>query len=157
MYTTDMPTGGSPINHQTYLTRVGVLALTLAIIGIGIYLVWPRPSATNTNAFNASARAQVITPLSYTDFVGTVTAVDDRVLTIDVPIVNTDGTRFTKSYTVTIAAEATIQRMQLLASGPEYSTIPLTDVAVGDRVQVFGEENLYPLDALTSKKLLKLE
>ncbi len=158
MYTVGMATDkkGFDNNHHPYLTRVSALSLAIAVIGASAFLVWPKTSRRIATPASNSPRGFVVTPQSFTDLVGTVTAITDHQLTVNVPIVSTTGEHIEKMYRVKVTDSTELHSMTVADAGPVLAKISLTDIAVHDRVQVFGSVDLFPLSTFEAKKLYKL-
>lgn len=144
----------TPLTHQQFLNRVAVLALLVSVILLLVILSIGRRRPTPTQTQTRSPIV-VETPQSFTDFIGPVSAVTPAGLEIQMTIVGA-GAATIKTYRVAVDDRTAVQSAQYLPTGPSYKPLAVKDIKVGDRIQVFGSNNLAALTEFTATKILKI-
>lgn len=146
-----------PTNQTNDIQRVVLASLIIAGVGVGIFFLTRRPAQAPTVNSTANRTIAAVTPQSYTMISGTIATIDtaDKKLVVDFPIITATGANQVKPYAVSIGPATLIQTVNQAVAPVEVATIDLAQLAVGDRIDAVGNENLAQLDAFTAVTILK--
>ena len=134
---------------------IGIIILVVA--GLAIMFRPGRQQQTTKTGQTASVAPVAVTPLHFTDFIGTVETVDDQGLTVLVMITESDGQRRQRRYRVGVDAQTTWQLVTITNTGTAVAPLSIGGMKKNDTVQVYGPgQNLYDLKAVTASRLVKL-
>ncbi|GEM_PF-2912127 len=137
--------------------RLALINVAVVALGLGLYFIFHRPTPRQTTINQQPARIAAVTPRAYTMITGTITALDPatKTMTVDFSYIDQAGKNKTKKYNVTAGASTVLQSVNQSSTPAEVATIDFATLAVGDRVDALGEENLAPLDAFTAATVLQ--
>lgn len=141
------------LNWEKRLLLVAVLVAGIMVTAI---LLWPHKKSPSQTTNRATIPLVIATPKSYTDFYGQVAEVSSTLFLVRMEVTSETGQAGTKSYRVLIGRDTIVKEQVDALTGPVYKPLKITDFRVGDRVHVFGSENLYALSQFTATKFYLL-
>lgn len=126
----------------------GILFLGLVVvIGMIIKLQSHQASKTTTSASKISA-----TPDSYNDCIGTVTAVNANIVSIEFKGTARSGAPFTKIFNVTVRTTTDTQTLSTVKNQRVLSPAQLSDIKIGQTVFIAAAENIAAITDFTATK-----
>lgn len=123
-----------------------VVTLVTAIVLLRRKTAEPEQTALSTTTTS--------TPKSYTDFLGTVTALNGATVTVVFTATNEQGVSSSKTHVVTVGA-STVLRTASSATQQETGDSELSALKVGETVYVAGSGDLSTQDSFTATKLIR--
>lgn len=128
---------------------VGGVVFVVVVIIVGY--IWdrqhqPAPATTTDTAMS-------VTPDSYNDFIGTVTAVNGSSVTVEFKGAATAGQIFTKNYQVTTDAATDIKLLSTVSNERVQSPAKVSDLKVGQTVFVAAADNIAEATSFTATKV----
>ena len=153
-----MPVALQPKANNQTTSQIPIYALGLLLLTIGayVYLILDRQSRqqqTATAIQPATTLASV--PRAYTDFTGTITAIDGQRLTIHFTGYNDVGKLYERDYAVNLSPTTALLQMKSGANGSTTIPIAFDQLPVGTTVAVSGQDNLAQISEFTATKLIR--
>ena len=127
-------------------TGLGITLGVILIAGIADYI-----QQHQRRAAIVQRAASTATPLSYSDFIGTVTAMNGQVITIDMVVADERGQTHHRSHRVTVNDQTRVASLD----GQTLGNLAYKDIQLADRVQAVAATNLSGVDHFTATKLFK--
>lgn len=144
------------IKHLNWEKRLLLGAALVAGVLVVVILLWPHKEPTPQTREITSLPLVSATPKNYTDFYGLVAEASPTLFLVRMDVTSETGQAGTKSYRVLISPETIVQERVDALAGPVYKTLKLSAIKIGDHVQAFGTDNLYPLTQFTATKFYLL-
>ncbi len=134
------------------LLQSGTAVAMLLFLAAGLYL-WLRPERPTVTTRRTAP--VVSTPKYFTDVYAYVRSVASDQAVVETTITDQDGSRHSRRYTVTISETTSLSQTSQNVNTP-LEAISLTDLTVGDLVQVFSTENLATVETFAATRLIKI-
>lgn len=128
---------------------IGGIVFVVIVIIIGY--IWDRqhqPTPTTT-----VDTAMSVTPDSYNDFIGTVTAVNDASIVVEFKGAAAAGQIFTKNYQVATDASTEIQSLSTVKNERVQAPAKLSDIKIGQTVFAAAADNIAETSSFTATKI----
>ena len=141
-----------PHHHRHFRLGLGI-GVVVIIATFVIWKFWPTktPMTPTENTTKGVVAQTIVAPQSFTDFVGEVTSItpSTKHIAVVVGLPNESGTVEAKTYDIVIGTTTALKRETFTNAGHTLKASTFSALTVGQRVHVFSEKNLYPLNSFT--------
>ena len=136
--------------------RVGYVIAALVVVVVIVLFNQEGAKGPKTNTHTTSQLPATVTPEVFQNFIGPVTQVGTSSLAVRMTIVRPGGTQLERDYEVKVGPTTDLSIYYDRAEGASFKPAAFSDFASGDRVIVYGQENLYTLTSFTAVKVYKI-
>lgn len=142
----------TPIKPRRHWPIEVIAGLSVVIVAVVIGLV-TRQHKLPTPTTKRPAIVITSTPLSYSSFIGQVTAVNDQLVTVLFSGTDPDGQPMEKTYQITVDSTTELKTIVTNGNNNTSDALPLTDLRPESTVLVASDDNIANTSAFTATKL----